>query len=39
MYDHGTVIKQRPLGYIYGVEPYEDITLMLNQLQKKKAST
>ena len=32
MYDRGTIVKQRPLGYIYGIKPYEDITRMLYQI-------
>ena len=36
MYDRGTVIKQRPLGYVYDIKPYEEITHILYQLKEKK---
>ena len=33
MYDGGTVVKHRDLGYIYGLEPYESIVKLLREEQ------
>ena len=29
LYEHDKIIKHRPLGYIYGIEPYETIAYFL----------
>ena len=31
LYDNGTVIRHRDLGYIYGIEPYESIAALLSE--------
>ena len=31
LYDHGTVIRHRELGYIDGIEPYESIAALLTE--------
>ena len=37
MYDRGTVIKQRPFGYIYDIEPYEDYYTYSSSIQREKS--
>ena len=38
MYDRGTIMKQRPLGYIYDTKPYEDITHILYTLKEQSTT-
>ncbi|MBQ6506180.1 MAG: hypothetical protein IKE08_04985 [Clostridia bacterium] len=35
LYDHDTVIKHRPLDYIYDIEPYESLAALLQETEEE----